>query len=73
MTRADSDTHAPPAPLFDLEPANVPAPVDGCGTGDLLAELAPLYDAALPDDAPGAWIRRAIVAMLEDPAGGESP
>jgi hypothetical protein len=39
MSRADYDTDAAPAPLFTLEPSSVPAPDDGCGTGDLLAEL----------------------------------
>lgn len=27
--------------------------------------LAPLYDAALSEDAPGAWIRAAIEALRE--------
>lgn len=26
-------------------------------------DLAPLYDAALPEGAPGAWIREAIAMM----------
>lgn len=34
------------------------------------AELQPLYDAALPLDATGAWIRRAIEAMGEQDADG---
>lgn len=37
MTPDDFGTDTPPAPLFDLEPANVPHPDDGCGTGDLFA------------------------------------
>lgn len=28
-----------PGTLFDLTPKQVPAPADGCGTGDLLEEL----------------------------------
>ena len=28
------------------------------------SELAPLYDAALPKDAPGAWIREALERMF---------
>ena len=28
-------------------------------------ELAPAYDAALPKEAPGAWIRAAIERMTE--------
>lgn len=39
MTRQDFDRDANSTPLFDLTPANVPAPADGFGTGDLLAEL----------------------------------
>ena len=29
-------------------------------------DLAPLYDAALPEDAPGAWIREAIAALMAE-------
>lgn len=36
MSRGDFDTHAPPEPLFTLDPGQV-CVVDPCGTGDLLA------------------------------------
>ena len=39
MTPEDFRSDAPAPSLFTLEPANVPAPVDGCGTGDLFALL----------------------------------
>ncbi len=29
-------------------------------------DLTPLFDAALPEDAPGAWIRAAIEQMIAD-------
>ena len=40
-------------------------------------ELAPLFDAALPKDAPGAWIREALERMFTpgaptDEAWGEA-
>ena len=35
LDRSTFDVDAP-AELFTLEPASVPAPDDGCGTGDLL-------------------------------------
>ena len=40
-------------------------------------ELAPLHDAALPKDAPGAWIREALERMFTpgaptDEARGEA-
>ena len=35
-------------------------------TDDDAADLAPLADAALPEDAPGAWIRRAIRERYDD-------
>lgn len=41
MTPGDFSADAAPAPLFALEPASVPAPVDGCGTGDLLELIGP--------------------------------
>ena len=34
---------------------------------NLETELAPVYDAALPKDAPGAWIRAAIERMYTQP------
>lgn len=34
-------------------------------------DLHALYDAALPVDAPGAWIRRAIEEMHAPAAAGE--
>jgi hypothetical protein len=35
-------------------------------------DLTALYDAALPDDEPGAWIRAAIKAVSEDAAEATS-
>ena len=34
---------------------------------NLETELTPVYDAALPKDAPGAWIRAAIERMYTQP------
>ena len=36
LDRSTFDVDAPAPTLLDLEPASVPAPDDGCGTGDLL-------------------------------------
>lgn len=33
----------------------------------LATDLEDLYDAALPKDAPGAWIRAAIEQLLDEP------
>jgi hypothetical protein len=44
-----------------------PDPQIGNGIADL--GLALLYGHALPDDAPGAWIRAAIRAQQDDEAG----
>lgn len=39
---------------------------------EVRADLAPLYEAALAADEPGAWIREAIEQMMADESEAEA-
>lgn len=63
-----------PGALTTTDPPNVTCKGEPAGptTAEVPADLAALHDAALPHDAPGAWIRSAIEARAAQVEGGEA-
>ncbi len=51
---------------MNRQPLTASRPQSGTMNGIEVPDLTSLFDAALPEDAPGAWIRAAIEQMIAD-------